>query len=141
MSFQFHLGHRVAACMAFPVRWAASGALAGRDAVRRQSAVHFPGSFQEPVRDCLLVTVAQKQLGAWQAHQGLQPPDEQQVDRWMEPLGELHPDVAHRALLTAAQLETAVESVSLPEALPQPARQAQLALQPVGRRQAMGQEP
>ncbi len=73
--------------------------MAGPDAVLRQSVVHFPASFQEPVRGCPWAMAVKARLDALRTHLAPQLLDELQADRWMEPLAEVQPDATHRALL------------------------------------------
>jgi hypothetical protein len=55
-SFPFRQGHRAAASTVCLGRRLAAGALAGQDAVRRQSVARFRASFRGRVRDCLSAT-------------------------------------------------------------------------------------
>ncbi len=114
-NFPFHRGHRAAVCTVYLARLVASGASAGLDVVLRRSAVHFPESFRELVRDFPWEEVETELQGARQAHRVPQP---LVVQEKVLPLLEI-PVVEQKALLVAVhqtlplavRLEKAAESV------------------------------
>lgn len=74
MNSPSHLDHPTAACIVFPDRQVASGALAGRDVVLHPSAARFLASFREPALDSPSAMAEMAWQDAPQALQGPQPP-------------------------------------------------------------------
>lgn len=74
MNSPSHLDHPTAACIVFPDRQVASGALAGRDVVLHPSAARFLASFREPALDSPSAMAETAWQDAPQAHRVPQPP-------------------------------------------------------------------
>jgi hypothetical protein len=71
----FHQAHRTVVCTVFPVRLAASDALAGQDVVLRRNAARFLASFQALARGCLWATGEKARSDAHRVRPAPQPPD------------------------------------------------------------------
>jgi hypothetical protein len=74
VNFPYRLDHPTAACIVFPDRQVASGALAGRDVVLHPSAARFLASFREPALDSPSAMAETAWQDAPQAHRVPQPP-------------------------------------------------------------------
>jgi hypothetical protein len=73
VNFPYRLDHPTAACIVFPDRQAASGALAGRDVVLHLSVARSQESFREPALDSPSGVAGRALQDALQAHQVPQP--------------------------------------------------------------------